>query len=80
MKPKITRDDVVGVFPELSDRQVVEILDAGATLEDLEEAAAYAAQADDVMGEERISLAGVAAAVYEIVMQGQEYAEEERRP
>ena len=39
---------------------------------------AWVAGEDDVMGEERKPLTGAAAAVYEIVMRDEEYADEDR--
>jgi hypothetical protein len=77
MKPRIMRDEVIGLFGELTDQQIVDIIESGATLADLEIAAAYAAQEDDVMGEERRPLSGAAAEVYEIVMRDEEHSEEE---
>ena len=62
-----TRDDVIRLLGDVSDHKVVEILETGATLEQLEEAAAWLAGESDVMGEERLPLTGAAAKVYEII-------------
>ena len=62
-----TRDDVIHLLGDVSDHKVVEILETGATLEQLEEAAAWLAGESDVMGEERLPLAGAAAKVYDII-------------
>ena len=62
-----TRENVVHLLGDVSDHKVVEILKTGATLEDLEEAAAWLAGESDVMGEERLPLTGAAAKVYEII-------------
>lgn len=62
-----TRDDVVHLLGDISDHKVVEILEIGATLEELEEAAAWLAGESDVMGEERLPLAGATAKIYEII-------------
>jgi hypothetical protein len=62
-----TRDDVVHLLGDISDHKVVEILETGATLEQLEEAAAWLAGESDVMGEERLPLTGAAAKVYDII-------------
>ncbi len=67
-----TRDDVVHLLGDISDHKVVEILGTGATLEELEEAAAWLAGESDVMGEERLPLAGAAAKVYEIIARNEE--------
>jgi len=62
-----TRDDVIHLLGDISDHKVVEILETGATLEQLEEAAAWLAGESDVMGEERLPLTGAAAKVYDII-------------
>ena len=62
-----TRDDVIHLLGDVSDHKVVEILETGATLEQLEEAAAWLAGESDVMGEERLPLTGAAGKVYEII-------------
>ena len=62
-----TRDDVIHLLGDISDHKVVEILETGATLEQLEEAAAWLAGESDVMGEERLPLTGAAAKAYEII-------------
>ncbi len=67
-----TRDDVIHLLGDISDHKVVEILETGATLEELEEAAAWLAGESDVMGEERLPLAGAAAKVYEIIARNEE--------
>jgi hypothetical protein len=51
--------------------------ETGATLEELEEAAAWLAGESDVMGEERLPLTGAAAKVYEIIARD-ELSERER--
>ena len=62
-----TRDDVIHLLGDVSDHKVVEILETGASLEQLEEAAAWLAGESDVMGEERLPLTGAAAKVYDII-------------
>ena len=62
-----TRDDVIHLLGDISDDKVVEILETGASLEQLEEAAAWLAGESDVMGEERLPLTGAAAKVYDII-------------
>lgn len=62
-----TRDDVIHLLGDVSDHKVVEILETGATLEQMEEAAAWLAGESDVMGEERLPLTGAAAKVYDII-------------
>ena len=62
-----TRDDVIHLLGDVTDHKVVEILATGASLEQLEEAAAWLAGESDVMGEERLPLTGAAAKVFEII-------------
>ncbi len=78
-KPRITRDGVAALFGELTDQQMFDILDSGASQEDLEMAAAYIAQEDDATGA-RAPLVGAAAEVYEIVARDEEHPEEEHAP
>lgn len=72
-----TRDDVIHLLGDVSDHKVVEILETGATLEQMEEAAAWLAGESDVMGEERLPLTGAAAKVYDIIVRD-ELPERER--
>ncbi|MEZ5667743.1 MAG: hypothetical protein R3F55_09995 [Alphaproteobacteria bacterium] len=65
---------------DILDSQVEAIVASGAEIADIETALAYAAGMDDAMGEARIPLAGRAAAVFEIIAAGEEYAEEDRAP
>jgi hypothetical protein len=62
-----TRDDIIHLLGDVSDHKVVEVLETGATLEQLEEAAAWLAGESDIMGEERLPLSGAAAKVYDII-------------
>lgn len=69
-----THHDIIQLFGEISDHRIVEILETGANLEQLEEAAARLKGQDDVMGDARIPLVGEAAQVYDILIQDQELA------
>ncbi len=69
-----TQNDVVRLLGDMSDHKVVEILETGATIEHLEEAAAWLSGEDDIMGEARIPLKGVAASVYQILIRDEELA------
>lgn len=62
-----TYDELVRLVGELRPSQLAAIEALGATVNEIEQAVAYASLADDVMGEERISLMGRAAEVYEII-------------
>jgi len=77
-KQAVTHEMVVGLIGEISNAKIAAILAAGPTLEDLEEAIAWATGESDVMGEERLPLAGVAAQVYEILTFDEDYNNERR--
>ncbi len=74
--PTVTRDLVRELFGDITDAKIAAVLAVGPTLEDIEEAVAWAAGESDVMGEERLPLTGIAARVYEIVAADEDYAEE----
>lgn len=80
--PPPGKDDVVRLLGPVGDHTVVEILEAGASLEELELVAMRLAQENDVMGDMRKPLSARAARIYDIVMRDPLYAEareEERR-
>jgi len=70
-------EELVRLVGELEPARLAEIEKLQATIEEIEEAVAYAAGEDDVMGEARIPLIGRAAEVYEII-QIDEAMDEER--
>lgn len=77
-----THHEIIQLFGDLTDHRVVEILETGANMQQLEEAAARLRGQDDVMGEARIPLDGPAALVYDILIRDEEFArriEAERR-
>ena len=73
---QITRDDIIHFFGEVNDHRVVEILETGANLEELGEAASWLANESDVMGEARLSLTGRTGQVYEILVRDKEWAQQ----
>jgi hypothetical protein len=75
----LTHDDVVHIVGDLEDAKVARILAIAPTIEELEEAVAWAEAESDVMGELEKQLGGSAARVYDILMTRKEYGEEERR-
>jgi len=79
MESKVTHDDVVKLFGEISDHTVVEILEVNPSYSDLEEVAMLLAQEDDVMGDLRRPLDGAAARVYDILIKAQDFLTEQRR-
>jgi len=75
-KRAVTHDMIVEMVGEIGNAKIAAILAAGPTIEDLEEAVAWAAGESDVMGEERLPLAGVAARVCEILTADEDYNDE----
>ncbi len=67
-------DDVRRILGEILEWKVDAIVASGATLAELEVAAAWAAGADDVMGDARAPLSGRAAMVYDLIAAGEEFA------
>lgn len=78
MSEAVTHDDVVHLFGEISDHTIVEILEVKPSYRELEEVAMRLAQQNDVMGELERPLDGAAARVYDILVQVQEFPEDER--
>ena len=74
---KLTHELIVRIAGETSDAKVAAILAAQASVEDLEEAVAWAGGESDVMGEERLPLSGLAAVVYDILTADEAYQDDE---
>jgi len=74
----LTREEVVRHLGAVSDHTVVEVLRINPDQDDLENVAMRLAQENDVMGEARKPLSGIAAGIYDIVMRDPLYADEER--
>lgn len=66
-RPPLSRDDVIRVVGALEDGKVAAIIATGADIEDLTEAFAWANAEDDVLGDQRKSLTGTVAQVYDIL-------------
>lgn len=64
----LTHDEVRRLCGDIVDWKLGAIIATGASLAEVEEAVAFAAGADDVMGEERKPLAGKVAEVYDILV------------
>ena len=73
----LTHDLVIKIAGDIADEKIAAILGCGGTLEDLEEAVAWASGESDVMGDERLPLVGVASEIYEILT-ADEIEEDER--
>ncbi len=69
-------EELVHLVGQLEPARLAEIEKIQATIEEIEEAVAYAAGEDDIMGEERIPLIGRAAEVYEIITSDEALDEE----
>lgn len=76
---KANHQDVDDICGRLPDAKLAAILAVEASVEELEEAAAYFAGEDDVMGELRKPASGRVAAILDILTVGEE-EEEEREP
>jgi phosphoglycolate phosphatase-like HAD superfamily hydrolase len=69
---RLTPQDVKQIVGDLDDAKIAAILATDATVEELEEAAAWASGESDVMGELERPLEGVVATVYDILLAGEE--------
>ena len=77
-RPGLDAAEIRRVAGDILDWQVQAILASGASFEELEEAAAYVAGADDVMGQERKPLSGRVAQIYDILTRDEDWGDEER--
>lgn len=73
---KATADDALEILGPLPDERIAAILATGATVRQLEEAAAWAAGESDVMGQMRRPVSGPVAAVYDILTANEAFAED----
>ncbi len=76
VKPGLTHEQVVGVAGRIDDVRVAEIIATGATIEELEEAVAWASGESDVMGDLRLRASPVVGEVYEILTAEEKLADE----
>lgn len=74
---KLTHELIVRIAGETSDAKLAAILASRATVEDLEEAVAWASGESDVMGKERLPLSGLASLVYDILTADEAYQDDE---
>jgi len=75
-----THADIVHLFGPIEDHLAREILDLQPTPAELEIVAAYQAGMTDVMGEERVPLAGRPARIYELVSRDEVLPGEDEAP
>ncbi len=71
-----TASDVEEILGPMPDARIAAILATGATVRQLEEAAAWATGESDVMGELRRPVSGPVAAVYDILTADEAFAED----
>ena len=76
----LTRDQIVALTGPIEDARIAAIEGCGATLEELEEAVAWARGQDDVMGKSGRPLAGRVAELYDILTIGEDYGDERDEP
>ncbi|MBR9650517.1 hypothetical protein [Thalassovita aquimarina] len=74
----ITHDEVKRLFGDINDHMIVEIMNSGATMVELEEVVAHLAQETDVMGELERPLDGRALQIYNLLRRADEAWEEDR--
>ncbi len=72
----LTAEQIVDIVGPLTDARIMAIIATGATVEEVEEAAAWADGENDVMGDLRIRATAPIAAVYDILTVEEKYAED----
>ncbi len=63
----LTHEQINGVVGDIDDMRAAEIIATGATIEELEEAVAWAARESDVMGDLRLRGSPVVGKVYDLL-------------
>jgi hypothetical protein len=74
----IPYEEVKRLFGDINEHQVVEIIESGATMTELEEVAAHLADETDVMGELERPLTGRALRIFQLLRRDEERWQEER--
>jgi hypothetical protein len=73
-----SHEEIERLLGAIDAHKVVEIMESGATVAELEEVAAHLALETDVMGEQARPLTGRARMIYELVRRDEETMEEDR--
>ena len=73
---RLSRREILDIAGNIEDANVAAIERSGATVEQLEEAVAWASGLSGVMSKERHPLSGVVADLYEILTADEEFGEE----
>jgi hypothetical protein len=71
-------EEVKRLFGDIDEHNVVEIIESGATMIELEEVAAHLADETDVMGELERPLTGRALRIYQLLRRAEQQMEEDR--
>ncbi len=74
----IPYEEVKRLFGDINEHQVVEIIESGATMTELEEVAAHLADETDVMGELERPLTGRALRIFRMLRRDEERMQEDR--
>ena len=74
--PPVTRQDIESILGRIDDASMTAILAIGPSVNELEEAVAWATGESDVMGELERPLDGAAARVYDILTQDEAWLED----
>jgi hypothetical protein len=72
----LARSEILEIAGNIEDAKVAAIEQSGATIEQLEEAVAWASGLSGVMSKERHPLSGVVAEIYEILTADENYRDE----
>ena len=75
-KLQVRAEQIIDIVGPLTDARVMAIIATGATIEQIEEAAAWADGESDVMGDLRLPANSSVAAVYDILRTEEKYAED----
>ena len=73
---RLTREEVTRIVGRIDDAKAVAIIESGASLQELEQAAAWAEGESDVMGEARAHASPTVIAVYEILTAEEKFPED----
>lgn len=74
----VSHDELKRLFGDITDHKIVEIIDSGATIAELNVVAAYLAQENEVMGELELPLSGRARSIYDLLRREEENWEGDR--
>ncbi len=76
----LSHDQIVALTGPIEDAKIAAIEGCGATLEELEEAVAWARGQDDVMGKSELPFTARVAELYDILTIGEDYGDERDEP